>query len=173
MLTWALMLSQVSIGPWMQTPVHFPRRVINFRLAEGLLPLIARQDLEHFPDSWAPSCPYQALWLQHKMHLLILTPSRQNVLLSTSKQISSFSIASSLSIHSMPLLQSHLSFGAWYQPLNQPPYFLFSLLPIDPLQPIQFFQIADIQWLSVVSKKKSPKNLRLTFGIFQIWLVYL
>lgn len=28
--------------PWVQTPVHFSRKVINFWLAEGLFPLIGR-----------------------------------------------------------------------------------------------------------------------------------
>ena len=49
-----LMLSWVSIRLWVQTPVCFPGRVIHFRLAEGLLPLVVRQYLEHSADSWAP-----------------------------------------------------------------------------------------------------------------------
>ena len=124
MLTWVLMLPEVSMRLLVQKPVRFSRGVINFRLAEGLLLLIARQDLEHSADSWALSWPSQALRLQHNKPLFILIPLRQTSCFQHLKG-HPFSalpalIPPSLGLNSRP----HLSFG----PLYWPPTWLPSLL---------------------------------------------
>ena len=119
--------------------------------------------LEHFADRWALCRSYHTVWPQWKKTFVY---SFETDLLSTSKETSSLFIASSHYILSMPLLQAPL-----YQPPNWPSSLTSRPRPIAPPQPESFFQTADLQWLPMVSRKKSRK-LSLTFRILQIWLVF-
>lgn len=55
----------------------FPGVLTKFGLAEVLIFLIARLELEPLVDSWAPSKSQQAYWLYPKKYLLISALLRQ------------------------------------------------------------------------------------------------
>lgn len=108
--------------PWVQTPVHFSRKVINFWLAEGLFPLIGRT-WSVFADSWALRRSYQALWLQHKKHLFIPTPLRHMSCFQSVKGHPPSSLPPLIPPSSCLYSRPHFSLGPLYQPLSGLPAF--------------------------------------------------
>lgn len=130
------MLSQVSLRQLVPTLVRFPRRVLHFRLTEDLLPLIAKQDLEHLADSSPLEQPYQALAAAQDS--LRLKSCFQHL-----EKHPLVSITSSHSALSCLYSRPYLEFGPWYQPPNWPCSLLTSDLSIDLLQSEPFVQTSE------------------------------
>lgn len=97
----------------------FPRRVVTFRLADGLSSLMVSQDLQHFADGCAPRSLTKVFGCSTRS-IDLLTLLRQESCFQHLKKLPPSSITSSHSTPSCPYSRPHFSFGPLYQHPNWP-----------------------------------------------------